>query len=70
MATIGISNSKSLGLKKRPYKTTIRRYLSFGLRQFFRYSKEEKYFNIELGRETIFIGLLTSLITAYFILPW
>jgi hypothetical protein len=67
--TEDVSHSERLGSKRSGPSSAIAGHLGFSLREFFRCSKEEKYFEREPGREAIFIGLLTGVVTACFVLP-
>jgi hypothetical protein len=61
--------ARAWGQRGGPHESAAGRYLGSGLREFFRCGKEEKYFDTEPGKKAIFIGLLTGLVTACFVLP-
>jgi hypothetical protein len=69
VCTEDISHSESLGSKRRELSSAAARHLGFSLTESVRCGKEENYFDTEPGKKTIFIGLLTGLVTACFVLP-
>jgi len=61
--------ARAWGQRRGTHESAAKRHLGSGSREPFRCSKEENCFDREPGKEAIFIGLLTGLVTACFVLP-